>query len=328
MSSLGVTLVTGATGLLGNNIVRLLLDRGQRARVLMRRDSSRQAITGLDVELAVGDVRDEVAVRQACEGVTAVIHCAAYVRIGWTHREVYEEINVGGTRHVAEACLRTGARMVHASTTDVFGGCSLEHATDESTPFGNGPLVPYVDSKRQAEGVVTAQIQQGLDAVIVNPAFMLGPWDWKPSSGKLLLAVSRGKVLLAPRGWLSFCDARDVAAGILAARDRGTAGRRYILAGRTLEWMDLFRLITDICGVRKPLARCGAFPLNVGGWGGDFYGKLTGTEPDVNSASVAMALLPKNYSSARASAELGYDNRPAEATVRDAWNWFHAHGYR
>ncbi len=328
MSSLGVTLVTGATGLLGNNIVRLLLDRGERMRVLMRRDSSQRPITGLDVELALGDVRDEAAVRQACQGVTAVIHCAAYVRIGWTHREVYEQINVGGTRRVAEACLRIGARMVHASSTDVFGGCSLERATDESTPFGNGPLVPYVETKRQAEDVVTVLMRQGLDAVIVNPAFMLGPWDWKPSSGKLLIAVSRGTALLAPRGWLSFCDARDVAAGILAARDRGTAGRRYILAGRTLEWIDLFRLIADVCGVQKPLARGGAFTLNLGGWGGDIYGRLTGTEPDVNSASVAMALLPKNYSSARAITELDYDNRPADETVRDAWNWFHANGYQ
>lgn len=320
-----MTLVTGATGLLGNNVVRLLLDRGQRVRVLSRRVDQGPELAGLDVEAAGGDIRDEAAVRQACRGVAAVIHCAAHVRIGWTERALFDAINVDGTRHVARACCDEGIRLVHVSTTDVFGRCSLREPTDEETPFAASPRVPYVETKRQAEAVVDAEIERGLNATIVNPAFMLGPWDWKPSSGQLLLNVAANRAILAPRGYLSLCDARDVASGIVAARDRGQCGRRYILAGKTMEWIELLRLLADVCGARRPLMRGGPLMLKIGGWGGDVWGRLSGHEPAVNSAAIAMAWVTKNYTSARAIAELGYTIRPSTDTVSDAWQWFRTH---
>jgi dihydroflavonol-4-reductase len=296
--------------------------------VLVHDTAPHPALADLDVKVSAGDIRDRESVRLACRGVNAVIHCAAFVRIGWSQREVYDAVNVQGTRHVAEACREAGARMVHISTTDVFGRCSLRQPTNEETPYAGGPAVPYVVTKRQAEEIVAREIAQGLDAVTVNPGFMLSPWDWKPSSGKLLLATSRGSMILAPRGWLSLCDARDVAAAILTARDQANASERYILAGRTMQWIELMRLIADTCHVRRPLLRAGPMQLKVGGWGGDLIGRVTGREPDFNSAAIAMAGLPKNYSSDRASAQLGYQIRPAAETVSDAWDWFRTHGYR
>jgi dihydroflavonol-4-reductase len=175
---------------------------------------------------------------------------------------------------------------------------------------------------------VCEQVAQGLQAVTVNPSFMLGPWDWKPSSGRMLLAVGRGSAILAPRGWFSLCDVRDVAAGVLAARDRGLSGRRYLLAGRTMELFDAFRMMAEVTGARRPLGRAGPLMLKIGGYAGDWLARLSGREPDVNSAAVALAALPKNYSSARAEAELGYTIRPTNDTIRDAWQWFQQHGYR
>ena len=195
----GTTLVTGATGLVGNNVVRSLLAQGQKVRVLVSRAGHIPALAGLDVEVATGDVRDEEAVRSACRSAAAVIHCAAHVQIGWSQREAFEAINVGGTQHVARACREQGIRLVHVSSTDVFGRCSLREPTNEETPLAASPRVPYVETKRQAEAVVAAEIDGGLDAVIVNPAFMLGPWDWKPSSGQLLLNVAANRIILAPR---------------------------------------------------------------------------------------------------------------------------------
>jgi dihydroflavonol-4-reductase len=321
----GTTLVTGATGLVGNNVVRLLLEKKQRVRVLVRRAGKAPELAGLDVESITGDIRDEAAVRQACHDVAAVIHCAAYVRIGWSQRETFVAINVDGTRNVARACREQGIRLVHVSSTDVFGRCSLRAPTNEDSPFAKSPGVPYVETKRQAEAVVAAEIGQGLDAVIVNPAFMLGPWDWKPSSGQLLLSVAANRAILAPRGWLSLCDVRDVAMGILAALERGKPGRRYILAGQTMEWIELLRLMAGVTGGRRPVARGRPAMLKIGGWGGDLWGRITGEEPSINSAAVAMAWLPKNYSSARAAAELDYSNRPVIQTLRDAWIWFQTH---
>ena len=168
---------------------------------------------------------------------------------------------------------------------------------------------------------------RGLDVVIVNPAFMLGPWDWKPSSGRMLLEIARGRGLFAPRGTVSVCDVRDVAAGILAAAEKGQTGRRYILAGQTISYLDAWRLFARVTGSRRPWGCPGPVALWVAGQVGDLVTRITGHEPDVNSAAIALARLPKHYSSQRARRELDYQNRALEETVQDTWNWFQQYGY-
>src|SRR5262249_116582 len=135
---------------------------------------------------------------------------------------------------------------------DALGVRTLEQASDENTaPSGEVPC-PYVVTKREAERVVLERVAKGLDAVIVNPGFMLGPWDWKPSSGRMLLKIATGWALVAPPGANSYCDVRDVAEGIVAALERGRKGQRYILAGQTLTYMEALRIFARITGQRPP----------------------------------------------------------------------------
>ena len=322
-----LTLVTGATGLVGNNVARLLLARGESLRVLIREKSNMRPFAGLDVEIVHGDVRDAKSVVQACHGVNRVIHSAALVRIGRTGLELQREINVEGTRNVARAARKNGASMVHVSSCDTIGINSLAEPADEDTPQNPTLQVPYVITKREAEKVLQGQISKGLKATIVNPGFMLGPWDWKPSSGEMLLTVARGKAWVAPRGWGSFCDVRDVAEGILAAAEKGATGRRYIMAGITMSYLDAWRLFAEVTGARRPLFAVGPVVSLLVGWIGDLQGKITGREPQVNSGAIALARLLKNYTSARAEAELGYQIRPLRETVEDAWEWFQQQGY-
>ena len=325
--SLPVTLVTGATGLVGNNVVRQLLASGRQVRVLIRETSDSRPLEGLSVEIVQGDVCDGESVRRACESVACVVHSAGYVRVGRSELDLHRAVNVDGTRHVAEHARNAGARMIHVSSSDAVGIGSLAEPADEETPLAPPLRVPYVITKREAEAVVLEEVARGLDAVIVNPGFMLGPWDWKPSSGRMLLEVGAGKGKLAPRGSFSLCDVRDVASGIISAIERGQCGRRYILAGETMSYLNAWRLFAEVAGVPRPWCRAGPLMLIVAGWGGDVWTRLTGREPDVNSGAIAQARLPKNYSSKRAETELGYKIRPAEETVRDAWTWFQDHGF-
>jgi dihydroflavonol-4-reductase len=320
-------LVTGATGLLGNNVVRLLLERAHAVRVLARETSDPRPLDGLDVDVVRGDVCDPDSVNRACDGASAVIHSAGYVQIGRAHLDRHRRINVEGTRNVAEAARAAGVRLVHVSSCDAVGFDSLGKPADEDTPLADPLPVPYVITKREAERVVLDEISRGLDAVIVNPGFMLGPWDWKPSSGRMLLEVGTGKGFLAPRGWFSLCDARDVALGVLAALERGEAGRRYILAGTTLSYVDAWRMFADATGRRRPWGQAGPVMLWLAGRGGDLWTRITGREPPVNSGAIALASLPKSYTSRRAETELGYRIRPPAETIRDAWAWFQEHGY-
>ncbi len=322
-----LTLVTGATGLVGNNVVRTLLDRGQAVRVLVRESSDPRPLEGLQAEVVCGDVRDVDSVRRACEGADVVIHAAGYVRIGWREPDLYRAINVDGTRHVAEAARVAGARMIHVSSVDTLGPGSPDVPASEESPPGKSVDCPYVVTKREAERVLFEQIEQGLDAVIVNPGSMLGPWDWKPSSGRVLLEVARGWARLAPIGGINYCDVRDVAETILSAVERGATGRRYILGGENLTYLELFRLLAEVSGVRAPWGRAGPIVRIVAGRIGDLVGYMTGNEPVVNSAATAMSCLPKYFTSARAQAELGYRPRPVRQAAEAAWKWFTNFGY-
>ena len=320
-------LVTGATGLVGNNVVRLLLDRGEQVRVLVRVNSDPRPLDGLDVERVVGDVRDAESVAQACRGAGAIIHAAGYVRYGWSEAKNHEEINVGGACHVADAAKAAGVRLAYVSTADTVAVATNHQPVAEDTPGGDPVPCPYVLSKRQAEHEVLRRASEGLDVVVVNPTFMLGPWDWKPSSGKILLAAARCWSPLAPSGAKNFCDVRDVAAGAFAALQHGTAGRRYLLGGENLEFIDAWRLFCDVTGQHRPWLRSGPLLSEAGGRLGDFWGRLTGNEPDLNSAAVAASRQCHWYDSSRAIQELGYQIRPLRKTVEDAWAWFREYGY-
>jgi dihydroflavonol-4-reductase len=320
-------LVTGATGLVGNNVVRALLDQGQAVRVLVRESGDPRPLAGLTVEIAPGDVRDAASVQRACAGVSAVIHAAAIVHIGWSGREQQRAVNVEGTRHVAAAARQVAARLVHVSSVDALGLGRRGQPADEDAPRGGEILCPYVVTKRDAEQVVQEQVAQGLDAVIVNPGFLLGPWDWKPSSGRMLLQIACKFAPLAPTGGGTLCDIRDVTRGILAALERGQRGRNYVLGGHNLTYQAMWQLFADVTGGKPPWFRAGPLMRVLGGRGGDLWGKLTGREPDLNSAAVAMSSQFHYYSSARAQAELGYQLRPARETVEAAWQWFQDHGY-
>jgi dihydroflavonol-4-reductase len=323
------TLVTGATGLVGNNVVRLLLERGEKVRVLVRSLSGggrrAKALENLPVEICIGDVCDAESVRRATSGIQRVVHAAAVVEIGWTGLSEQRRVNVGGTRNVAAAA--EGARMVHVSTVNTLALGDREHPVTEDTPGCEPVLCPYVVTKREAEQVVQEAVAGGLDASIVNPAYMLGPWDWKPSSGRMILAVASGWAKIAPTGGNDYCDVRDVASGILAAMERGQRGRRYILAGEYLSYLDAWRMMAEITGVKPPWRNARRPMLWLSGRTGDWWAMLSGRERELNSAAIAMGRLEHHYSFARAATELGYKPRPAREAAESAWRWFREHGY-
>jgi dihydroflavonol-4-reductase len=177
-----------------------------------------------------------------------------------------------------------------------------------------------------SETVVLEQVAQGLDAVIVNPGCMFGPWDWKPSSGKMLLAVARFAPIY-PVGAVSFCDARDVAAGTIAAAAKGGSGKKYILAGHNLSYREAWRQMARLAGRRGPFSPMGPAFRAVVAPLLDAYTGLTGREGDANSAILMMGRQQHCFSSRRAEAELGYRVRPFEETLADTWKWFREYGY-
>ena len=321
------TLITGGTGLLGNNIIRRLLAQGETVRALVRPDAGLRPLADLDIEISRGDVRDAAALSRAARGVATIIHAAAIVHIGRLGLARHRSTNVEGTRNVAQAALGAGARLVQVSSVDALGPGTARRPADEETPGPVAPYCPYSVTKWEAEGVVREFASRGLDAVIVNPGFMLGPWDWTPSSGRMLLLVARGLARWAPPGTNSFCDARDVADGVLAAAARGQGGRRYILAGESLSYLEAWRIFADVTGAPPPRGEVGRRVLSLVGGAGDLWARLSGREGDINSTATTMAQLPRFYNQERARRELGYSTRGVRESSKDAYDWFRSHGY-
>jgi dihydroflavonol-4-reductase len=311
----------------GNNLVRLLLSEGQKVRVLLRERTLPRSLEGLAVEMAQGDVRDRTSLAEAYSGVKSVVHAAGFVHIGWSQNALHQEINVVGTRNVATLAREREIRLVYVSSVNALGLGRRNQPAGEDDAAPGIVECPYVESKRTAEEGVLALTREGLNATVVNPGFMLGPWDWKPSSGRMIVELARQFLPLAPSGGFSVCDVRDVCRAIVTAMSAGQVGGRYILAGRNMTYFELWQQITKLVGRRSPWFPAG--PMQrwcVGAWGDLMY-RISGREPDLNSAGVRLSSQFHYFRSDRARAELGYETRPLEETLRDAWQWLNDYGY-
>ncbi len=221
--TLSPTLVTGATGLVGNNVVRQLLSRGWSVRVLARDGADPRPLAGLDVEIFRGDIRRPETLSSACSGAGAVIHAAGYVHLGRTGLDLQRAINVEGTRNVARTARQAGREWFTSPRAT-----RRESGRSERRPMKTRLADPrgctYAISKPRGRTGRPRRNRQGARRGDRQSRVHARPWDWKPSSGRMLLEVARGRGLLAPHGWFSVCDVRDVASGIISAAERGAAG--------------------------------------------------------------------------------------------------------
>ncbi len=317
--------VTGGTGLLGNSIVRELCQREIPVRALCRNGTSREPFEGLPVEIVAGDLGDREVLDRAIEGCEAVIHSAAMIHLGWQKLEQSRQVNLVGTHTIATACKKNSARLVYISTVDTLPAAISRYQPIDERGLGGIPKTPcaYVISKTEAETVVRDMTRDaGLDAIILHPGFMLGPYDWKPSSGRMLLEVVKSPIVAAPKGGCSVCDARDVAAAVVNSIHMGRSGENYILAGENLTYRELWTQMLAVAGRRRRIYRLGP-AAQLFGQAVDLANRwLPIREGDVNGATIAMGSLNHFYDSSKAMATFGFSNRGTSISLADLWRWF------
>jgi dihydroflavonol-4-reductase len=321
--------ITGASGLLGGNLAAELAAAGHQVAAI-RRDGTRTAhLDDVPIEWHEAELGSTAAMTQAFRGAACVFHCAAQVDV---RRDVTPEMtasNVVGTANVVEAVAAAAVpRLVHTSSVVAVGVSRDGQPCDETATWNfdtEGLVDGYAITKHQAEGVVQAA-RDRVDAVIVNPTYMFGPRDAKPSSGRLLVDIVRGRVPGWTPGYNNFVDVRDVARGMIAAWQRGRRGERYILAGHDMTYGDVMRKIAGVAGTRPPRLRVPRAAAWLFGKWGDLV-ERTGRVPVVNSVQIRYAYTDKfRFKSDKAARELGYTAGPLEPAIRDAIDWFRAHG--
>ncbi len=325
-------LVTGATGLLGANLVRVLVDRGYPVRALVRESSNLKALDGVDVELHPGDITDRGSIEKALRGCTFAVHCAALVSMWHGHLGAMERVNVEGTRNFLEACKAYGSleRIVHVSTVDAIGMRSREDPADESVPWNYSQYrTGYALTKKRAQDAALAYAADGLPVVVVNPAYMFGAYDVKPSSGQMIIEVVRGRARFYTTGGNSFVDVLDVATGIANALERGRAGELYILTNDdyNMSYREIFTLIADITGAPKPVAPIPKPVALASGWLLDRITALLDKPTQLSYGSAYMGYQPHYFTSRKARAELDLPQSPVEDAIERAYRWFAENGY-
>jgi dihydroflavonol-4-reductase len=319
--------VTGAAGHIGNNLVRALVARGQKPRVLVHEDS--RALEDLDVERVSGDLMDPASLERAFAGADLVFHLAACVSIEAEDDERVTRLNGEGPRNVAEACLRAKVRrLVHFSSIHAFSVEPLDGVVDETrTPTSPDYPIAYDRSKAVGERAVRDAVARGLDAVIVNPTGVIGPFDFRPSPvGQVFLDLYHRKLPGLVEGGFNWVDVRDVVAGALAAAERGRRGEGYLLAGEWVSVPDLAQMASRATGIKPPrivspmwLARASAPILTA-------FARAARRRPLYTAASLAALRGHRLISNEKARRELGFAPRPTEETVRDVYDWFRQKG--
>ena len=245
--------VTGAGGHLAANLIRLLVKRGRRVRAVVRRDV--RAIKGLDLELVRADLLDLSSLLRAFKGAKIVYHLAAVISISGEQKGLVERTNVLGTRNVVEACLETGVRrLIHFSSIHAHQQEPLNKVLDENRSYvPSDHPTPYDRSKAGGEREILRGVEMGLDAVIVNPTGVIGPWDYKPSlMGQMFLDLYHHKYISLVRGGFDWVDARDVALGAMAAEEKASPGNKYLLSGHWRTFRDLAELARKVSGIDPP----------------------------------------------------------------------------
>ena len=226
------TLVTGATGHLGANLVRELLRNSEPVRALVRQPENKE-LEGLDVEVAVGDITDAESLKEAVKGRDKVYHLAAFVSIRSGDQPMLYDINVLGTRKIMQACRAEGVqKVVHCSSLGAVGNNPKGASTEEWAVSPYEETTDYELSKTFAELEVYKEIVRGLPAVIVCPSGIVGPWDFKPSLlGNTIVEFAKGKMRGYIEGGFDFVAMQDVVQGCILAMEKGEVGERYLLTG-------------------------------------------------------------------------------------------------
>ena len=326
------TLLTGGTGFVGAAVLRALVAAGHRVRALVRPNSDRRNLIGIDCEIVTGDLVEPASLRRALRGCEAVFHVAADYRLWVPDREKMHRTNVQGTVDLFQAEAAAGvSRIVYTSSVATLRLRNDGSSADEES---NAELCDIIGTYKQSKFLAEREVKRlmeeaAIPVIIVKPTTPFGPGDVKPTpTGRVIVQAASGRMPAYVNTGLNVVHVDDVAAGHLLAYERGAIGESYILGGenRTLQW--ILETVAELTGRPSPHVRLPHWCVTPMAYVAEGMTRVLGrSEPMITIDGVRMARKPMYFSSAKAQRELGYTARPAVAALRDEIDWFCKHGY-
>jgi nucleoside-diphosphate-sugar epimerase len=316
--------VTGATGFLGTNLVHLLIEQGASVTAIKRTTSNIDAFESLPINWYDADVLDYQALSDACPtNIDYIFHIAADTSMWSAKNEQQTRINLDGTSNVIQLAIEKRVkRLIHTSSIAAYG---IHHdiVIDENAPQkGNECFANYYKTKFQSEQLVKKAVkEQGLDAVILNPCHLVGPWDYHNWS-QMLTMIANESLPGVPPGYGSFCHIEEVAKAHLSAATQGRSGENYILSGADASFLEFVTEIGELLGKKVPSKPMPAFLLKIVGNLSALMAKFTKTEPNMTPEKVLIVSEVLKVSSDKAQQELGYKTDISlKKMISDCYEW-------
>lgn len=324
-------LVTGPDGVLGSNLVRELISREYKVHVLIEPGKDPITLKGLPVNIIYGNILDKQLVEHAIEGKEVVFHCAASTSVYPPRNETVNKVNIEGTKNIISSCLKhTVQRLIYVGTANSFSyGDSMENLGVEDTPYISIKYgLDYMDSKYKAQQLILDAVEnQSLPAIVINPTFMIGPYDSRPSSGAMILGLFNQKVPGYTTGGKNFVAVKDVAVAMANAITMGRVGECYIAGGINLTYKEAFELIAKTIGVKPPKKQLPNFVVKLYGSLTSLFAKIFRFNPAVTKELAVISCEKHYYSPEKAIKELQMPQTPLDVAIKDCFNWFSDNGY-
>jgi dihydroflavonol-4-reductase len=323
--------ITGASGLVGANLAEALLREGHHVVGTRRPSSHVDHLSHLKIEWTLAPLSDPDAMTRAFSGADVVFHCAAAVEILPRVTKTLYETNVIGTDHVLKAVRAAKvSRLVHCSSVAAASISDGTRDVTEEDPWNfreHGLADGYATTKHESQERVLAAAKQDVDAVVVQPTYMFGPYDIKPTSGQMIIDIASGRISVNTPGTQNIVDVRDVARGMILAWQKGVRGEKYILGCENVTYGELFARIADELRVPPPRVTL-PFPMVFALGTLVEFGSALLHRPSELSRSTARYAYCRGYrfSSDKAKRELGYAPSSPQAAIRLCIEWLREHG--
>ena len=315
-------LLIGGTGLLGNNVLECLLERGQRVRVAAR-NAKRIAVDIRRYEdrckIEIANIADKEDLMRLAKGSDAIVNCAGETDMSLGKLEDYYPMNRDLCGNLIAVAKEIGLKtIVHVSTANTIGYGTRGRESDETeemkAPFDKSK---YATSKREGEEILLERGKKcGIRVVIVNPGYIIGKYDQKPTSGKMIDLGWKKRVMIAPKGGKSFVSAKTVAEAVVGGMERGRDGERYLATGENMTFKQFYELVAKVGRYKQKIEELPKWFLRTVGRMGDVL-RVLGIRSSVSSNNVEQLLIEEHYSSKKAERELGIRQQTIEEAIRD-----------
>jgi dihydroflavonol-4-reductase len=322
--------VTGPDGLLGSNLVRELLQQNYEVSVLIEKGKKTPTLIDLPITKIPGCLLNLECLIEATKDVDIVIHCGALTTIYPPRSELIKDVNVTGTHNIIYASkLNKIKRLIYVGSASSFDPGTKKTGGNESSQYNGFKYgLDYIDSKYDAQMEVLNEIEiNGVDGVIVNPTFMIGPYDSKPSSGSMILGLCKHSIPGYTKGGKNFIAVKDVAVGIVNAIKYGKKGECYILGNENLTYNEFFKKVANTLDIKAPKRKLNENIVIAIGKMNTFLAKLLKFKPKITYEMAIISNEEQFYSPSKARKELKLPQTPIEVAIKECFEWFKANNY-